>query len=100
LNNSVIGIYRFQPYLVVAVFEEVGVQGKKDYMNRVFSMGILGGHRKVPIGWLQRGFLRPFGAFLDFVIKLDFPKINLPAKFLIAKPERRKGTCLSRKSSE
>jgi hypothetical protein len=50
---------------VVAVLEEVGVEGKKDSNHCPFSMGILGSHRKVPIRWLQGGFLRPFGAFLE-----------------------------------
>jgi hypothetical protein len=51
------------PYLLVGVLEEVGVDGKKDSNIRLFSMGILRGHRKVPIGWLQ-GDSCLFGAFL------------------------------------
>jgi len=63
LNTQVIRIYRPQPYLLVGVLEEVGVEGKKDSNNRAFPMGILRGHRKVPIRWLQGdSFL--FGAFL------------------------------------
>jgi hypothetical protein len=65
LNTFVIRIYRPQAHLLVGFLEEVGVEGKKDSNNRRFSMGIFGGHRKVPIGWLQGGFLPPLGAFLE-----------------------------------
>jgi hypothetical protein len=45
LNSSIA-----KPYLLGGVLEEVGVEGKKDSKNRVFSMEPLrGGHRKVPI---------------------------------------------------
>ena len=49
MNTFVIRIYRPQPYPLVRVLEEVGVEGKKDSNNRVLSMGILGGHKKVPM---------------------------------------------------
>jgi hypothetical protein len=67
LNTYVIRIYRPQPYLVVAVFEEVGgVEGERDSMNRVFPMGGLGSYRKVPMRWPQGDSQFPFGAFLYF----------------------------------
>ena len=65
MNTCVIRIYRPQPYLLVGVLEEIGVEGKKNSNNRVFSMGIFEGHRKVPIRWLHGELLRPFGAFLE-----------------------------------
>jgi hypothetical protein len=74
LNTDVIGIYRPQAHLLVGFLEEVGVEGKKDSNNRRFSMGILGAHRKVPIGWLHGDSEFPFGAFLE--CKRDLSKIN------------------------
>jgi hypothetical protein len=68
LNTSVIRIYRSHPYLLVGGLEEVGVEGKKDPNNRIFSMGILGSHRKVPIRWLQGDSEFPFGV-LYFICK-------------------------------
>jgi hypothetical protein len=64
LNTSVIRIYRSYSYLLVGGLEEVGVEGKRDSNIRLFSMGILRGHRKVPIRWLQGDSEFPFGAFL------------------------------------
>ncbi len=49
LNTFVIRIYRCHPYLFVEVLGEAEVEGKKDSYNCVFSTGILGGHKKVPI---------------------------------------------------
>ena len=63
MNTSVILIYRPWSYLLVGVLGEVGVEGKKDSNNRVFSMGVFGSHRKVPIRWLQGDSEFPFGAF-------------------------------------
>ncbi len=75
MNTYVIRIYRPQPYLLVGVLEEVGVEGKKDSNIRLFSMGILRGHRKVQIGWLAKAFLYSFGSFSS-VCKGDLSKIN------------------------
>ena len=53
MNTDVNHIYRPRSYLLVGGLEEIGVDGKKDSNNRVFSMGILGAHRKMPIRGLQ-----------------------------------------------
>jgi hypothetical protein len=65
LNTFVIRIYLPQPYMLVGVLEEVGVDGKKDSNNRRFSMGILRGHRKVPIRWLQGSLISPWSLLLS-----------------------------------
>jgi hypothetical protein len=57
------------------VFAPGGEKGKKDFNNRVFSMGIFEGHRKVPIRWLQGDSEFPFGAFLLSANEI-FPKLT------------------------
>jgi hypothetical protein len=51
--------------LLVGVLGEVGVEGRKDSMDFVFSMRILGSHKKVPIRRLQGDSEFPLGAFLS-----------------------------------
>ncbi len=64
MNTVLIHVYQSYSYLLVGGLEEVWGEGKRDSNIRLFSMGILRTHRKVPMLWLQGDSEFPFGAFL------------------------------------
>jgi hypothetical protein len=96
LNTYVIRISRCQSYLLVGGLEEAGVEAKRDSNIHLFSMEILGSHRKVPIRWLQGDSEFPFGAFLLFANEISQESTNFSS--ISIKIRRRKRICLSQKS--